>query len=199
MTEMINGCIQWFTEIEPIVSSFLTPATFASAVTVVITVIRMTRSNKRNLLASGELKTSLNLNNGLSKKVDALKEELERRDVEMAKIHKENEELKNLISTMRSDVLDICNSNETKIRAMIDVQSVVYSTIKDENIRNTVNGLLTNAKYSESISRAKLRKEAEDLKSKMADKVTEIQSIVESAANVVEGIVDSDKNNILRY
>ena len=90
----------------------------------------------------------------------------------------------------------------TKLNAILEVQSVVYSTIKNEDIRNTVNALLVNAKYAETANRAKLRKEIDDLKAKVASQVTEVQATVEKASDVVKNIVSpkaESTDNIVRY
>lgn len=204
MMEFINSCKQWFIENEVAMSSILTPATFVSVIVSIGTIIKLIFSNKKNLLASGELKESLLSNKALSDGVTSLKDTLNEYKSELDKVHNENSKLKEQIDVMKNETLDMCNVIDTKLRAMLDVQSIVYSTIKDDNIRNTVSGLLVNARYAESISRAKLKREAEELKSKVADKMTEIQDLVDKNADVVEGIVNSDESvsdnsGIMRY
>jgi hypothetical protein len=81
--------------------------------------------------------------------------------------------------------------------------------IKDDNIRNTVNSILINAKYAESTSRAKLQQEVEELKQKVAEKMNEVSEQVDKTVDVVKGIVnvedtsssehESFKEDVMRY
>ena len=75
---------------------------------------------------------------------------------------------------------------------MLEVQSIVYSTIKDEKVRSTVNNLLVNAKYAETATRAELQKQVEELKAKVAEQVDQLNKTVETVSDSVVKIVKGD-------
>ena len=72
---------------------------------------------------------------------------------------------------LEKKVIDSINGIDTlvtKVNAILDVQSLVYQTIKDESTRIAVNNILTNAKYAVTEQRAQLIKELNALKEEMA-------------------------------
>jgi gas vesicle protein len=65
-----------------------------------------------------------------------------------------------------------------KMNAMLEVQNIVYSTIKDDNIRNSVNSILIAAKHSDAKSKAKLQEELDALREELKEKNAELDAAV---------------------
>ena len=84
-------------------------------------------------------------------------------------------------------------SQTLKVDAMIEVQSIVYSTIKDEKVRNTVANVLTAAKYADTATRLELKREIEALKNEVKEKSHQLSECVKNASDRVEAIVDGER------
>ena len=85
------------------------------------------------------------------------------------------------------------------MNAVLEVQSVVYSTIKDETIRKNVSGILMDAKYSETATRASLEAEVENLRKKVNEKIEVIKDVVEDTAVKVKKVTANNKSSVPRY
>ena len=93
---------------------------------------------------------------------------------------------------LENQMNDLQNSMDillTKVDAMIEVQSVVYTTIKDDKTRATVNNLLTNAKYAVTEQRKKLIDELEALRQQIKTQAEAQKQLVEHAVNKAQSIV----------
>ena len=66
-----------------------------------------------------------------------------------------------------------------KLDVVLEVMSVVYSKLKDENTRTTVTNIITNAKYAEQKTKAELQAEIDALKAKMNAEVEAFKKIVD--------------------
>ena len=87
----------------------------------------------------------------------------------------------------------------SKIDAMLEVQNIVYSTIKDDSIRNTVNSIIVNAKHKSDVTKAQLEKELEELKAEFDNFVASTGNTISETVNKVKataGIIsDTPKTN----
>ena len=93
------------------------------------------------------------------------------------------------VEKVNNTVISVVNSTDvliTKVNAMLDVQSLVYQTIKDEATRTAVNNILTNAKYAVTAQRAELIKELNALKEETAKQNAENNARVEEAVAKAE-------------
>lgn len=195
MMEFVRNCYMWIAENYKEITMTLTSAQFVSIISAIVIFLKNIKSSKDNTAATKALNSTMETTNSMSESIDMLKGELE-----VLKI--ENKALADSLH----ETLEFLNTHSAKLNTMLEVQSVVYSTIKDDKIRNTVNSLLVNARYSESTSRAKLQKEVESLRAKVAEKMNDVQNIVDSTADVVKGIVDlktqshiPNDDTIMRY
>ena len=165
---------------------FLTSSSFVSLVVALIGLWKTGKVTKANTNSTDALKSALDSN---SKVVD-------NSDVAVSN----TEEIKTFLQKL-SERLDGIESkvdnklalNNEKLNAIIEVQSIVYSTIKDERVRNTVNNLLLNAKYAETATRAELKRQVEELKKEVATKANQLAEFVAKTSTAVAAIVDGDK------
>lgn len=195
MIEFVNSCYVWLAENYKEITMVLTSAQFASVLSALFLLFRSIRKTDENVKSSKELNKVLNDTIDTSETIKILKNDIET-------LKAENEQLRNLLTENQNSLVDFLNSHSAKLNTMLEVQSIVYSTIKDDNIRNTVNSLLVNAKYNETSSRVKLRQEIETLKIKVAEKIQEVSEDVDKTVATVKNIVDPDADsiqNITRY
>jgi uncharacterized membrane-anchored protein YhcB (DUF1043 family) len=193
--EFFRSCYFWVAENYKEITMTFTTAQLFSLISGLVLLVKTIRKTKENTATSIKLKETLTTTNSMSDTVTQLKTEL-------AVVKAENENLKNTIAENQKELVDFLNTHSTKINTMLEVQSIVYSTIKDDTIRKTVNSLLVNAKYAETASRVKLQEEVESLKAKVDEKMREVAEDVDKAATVVKNIVNpvvDDAQNLMRY
>ena len=189
--EFFNSIWQWFISNSNEIVVTLTSANFISFITSIVLLIKTMKSTKDNTSSTDELKavivetkksneTITNIDN----KLLSLYEKFERYVEDFEKYKIETTELLNLLVS--------------KYNMMMEAQLQVWSTIKDDNIRNNVNTILTSAKYKETSVIVDLKKEIEELENKLLTKTTEIKTEVEDAVSNVKKVVNKKTNTVTR-
>ena len=201
MMEFVRNCYAWFIENYKEITMVITSTQFISLIGTLVMVVKTKKTTSDNTDSSNklknELKLSLDSNTKLLNDVQSLSLQNDSFKAELNEIKKENVKLKNQIAKNQMEIVDFLNTQGMKFNTILEVQSIVYSTIKDEKIRNTVNSLLVNAKYCETTSRAKLQQEVEELREKVAEKMNEVTQDVDKTVNAVKGIVNPESNDNL--
>ena len=169
---------KWFVENKETILAVLTAIQSSGLVGFIAWAVKSTKQVKLNT------KTTETLNNSIAC-VDGLNGEVaEMKDVNKVLIEK--------CDYLENQMNDLENSMDiliTKIDAIIEVQSVVYTTIKDDKTRATVNNLLTNAKYAVTEQRKKLIDELEALRQQIKAQAEAQKQLVEHAVNKAQSIV----------
>ena len=169
---------KWFVENKETILAVLTAIQSSGLVGFIAWAVKSTKQVKLNT------KTTETLNKSITC-VDSLNGEVaEMKDVNKTLIEK-CEYLENQMNDLQNS-MDILL---TKVDAMIEVQSVVYTTIKDDKTRATVNNLLTNAKYAVTEQRKKLIDELESLRQQIKTQADAQKQLVEHAVNKAQSIV----------
>ena len=169
---------KWFVENKETILAVLTAIQSSGLIGFIAWAVKSTKQVKLNT------KTTETLNKSITC-VDSLNGEVaEMKDVNKALIEK-CEYLENQMNDLQNS-MDILL---TKVDAMIEVQSVVYTTIKDDKTRATVNNLLTNAKYAVTEQRKKLIDELESLRQQIKTQAEAQKQLVEHAVNKAQSIV----------
>ena len=182
--------MEWFTNIGKwlldnieTILAFLSSSTVVASVTAIILNIRQGKRIADNTQSSVTLTESLSDNK-------VLKQSIERNT-------KSQEELINDVRQLKSTIVDLRNevkATRSQTTGLLDVLQVVYATLKDETVRNTVTNIINNVKYSETAVRADLQKQLDELKQKLAENATamvkDAEQIVNNVKNVVEPIED---------
>lgn len=169
---------KWFVENKETILAVLTAIQSSGLVGFIAWAVKSTKQVKLNT------KTTETLNKSITC-VDSLNGEVaEMKDVNKVLIEK--------CDYLENQMNDLENSMDiliTKIDAIIEVQSVVYTTIKDDKTRATVNNLLTNAKYAVTEQRKKLIDELESLRQQIKAQAEAQKQLVEHAVNKAQSIV----------
>lgn len=169
---------KWFVENKETILAVLTAIQSSGLIGFIAWAIKSTKQVKLNTKTTETLNKSITCVDGLNGEV------IEMKDVNKALIEK-CEYLENQMNDLQNS-MDILL---TKVDAMIEVQSVVYTTIKDDKTRATVNNLLTNAKYAVTEQRKKLIDELEALRQQIKTQAEAQKQLVEHAVNKAQSIV----------
>ena len=185
MMEFITNIGNWFVINKDSIIGFVLSGQFATLIGAVVLLVRNLKSTKNNTEQAKTLNQSLEANKVLADTSKITKENSEFLKDAQDKLKNQVDEFEAKLDAKMAMVTD-------KINAMLEVQSIVYSTIKDEKVRSTVNNLLVNAKYAETATRAELQKQVEELKAKVAEQVEQLNKTVETVSDSVVKIVKGD-------
>ena len=169
---------KWFIDNQETILAVLTAIQSSGLVGFIAWAVKSTKQVKLNTKTTEALNNSISCVDSLNGEVVGLK------DV--------NKELIEKCEYLENQMNDLQNSMDillTKVDAIIEVQSVVYTTIKDDKTRATVNNLLTNAKYAVTEQRKKLIEELEALREQIKTQVEAQKQLVEHAVNKAQSIV----------
>lgn len=169
---------KWFVENKETILAVLTAIQSSGLIGFIAWAVKSTKQVKLNTKTTETLNKSITCVDGLNGEVTEMK------DVNKKLIEK-CEHLENQMNDLQNS-MDILL---TKVDAMIEVQSVVYTTIKDDKTRATVNNLLTNAKYAVTEQRKKLIDELEALRQQIKTQAEAQKQLVEHAVNKAQSIV----------
>lgn len=169
---------KWFVENKETILAVLTAIQSSGLIGFIAWAVKSTKQVKLNTKTTETLNKSITCVDGLNGEVAEMK------DVNKTLIEK-CEYLENQMNDLQNS-MDILI---TKIDAIIEVQSVVYTTIKDDKTRATVNNLLTNAKYAVTEQRKKLIDELESLRQQIKAQADAQKQLVEHAVNKAQSIV----------
>lgn len=169
---------KWFVENKETILAVLTAIQSSGLIGFIAWAVKSTKQVKLNTKTTETLNKSITCVDSLNGEVTEMK------DVNKALIEK--------CDYLENQMNDLENSMDiliTKIDAIIEVQSVVYTTIKDDKTRATVNNLLTNAKYAVTEQRKKLIDELEALRQQIKAQAEAQKQLVEHAVNKAQSIV----------
>ena len=172
---------QWLMDNQTEILAVLTFIQSSGLVGIIVGFIKSIKKIKDNTDNTKKLNTSI-------ESVDALKEEIVKLQDVNTKLIEKCEHLEN----QNNDIQNSVDTLLTKVDAMIEVQSVVYTTIKDDKTRATVNNLLTNAKYAVTAQRAKLLEELDNLRKQVKEYSDKAAALVEHTVNKAQSIVKAD-------
>lgn len=190
--EWFNSIIEWFVIHKDEIVTFVTSSSFVGFVSTIIMLIKQHKSIKANTNSTDKLNGTVEVITDLTNKVDtSLKENV----IAQEAISNEQTSLKKELDDVRSDLTNLLS----KINAILDVQQVVYSTLKDEQIRTTVNNLLINAKFAETEQRAQLKEKLAQLEELIKSHSKQVDKQVEETVEEAKAIVDAVSDVVTRY
>jgi hypothetical protein len=168
----------WVLEHKEEISTFFMSGQFVSLVTAIVMLIKNAKQIRSNTSSTETLNSTLTNTNTMSGQITSLEKSFTKLEKENAGLRDELEKTKNAITT---DNKLIAN----KLNAILEVQSIVYSTIRDESVRQTVNTLLNNARYSDKNFKEQLQTEIEAIKTEFESKMSDMSKAVNQTINNV--------------
>ena len=169
---------KWFVENKETILAVLTAIQSSGLIGFIAWAVKSTKQVKLNTKTTETLNKSITCVDGLNGEV-----------AEMKGVNKTLIEKCEYLENQMNDLQNSMDILLTKVDAMIEVQSVVYTTIKDDKTRATVNNLLTNAKYAVTEQRKKLIDELEALRQQIKTQAEAQKQLVEHAVNKAQSIV----------
>lgn len=186
MVEFFKNLFTWFAEHKDEIVVFFTSTNFAAVVGSVILLIKQIKAT-RNTNKSVENSSSI-----LDKAVELAQSVTSVSD-KTASTESNTEEIKTKIDSVNKQFVNELEILQQKLNAMLEVQTIVYNSMKDETARKNVFNLLTQAKLVETSKYAELEQQVESLKKKVEEKVNDVQSVVEETVTTVQNVVGTKK------
>ena len=194
MTEFFQNIYAWLAANSNKIVAFLTSANFLAMLTLVVNTIRTIKTNKGVAITSTDLKNELtesSKNRSVIASIKGVSETI--KDVTEA-TKTAIDETKALLD---KELLTVTN----KVNAILEVQSLVYSTIRDDSLRQTVSNLLNTARYNDANTKEQLQSEIDSLKKALNDKMEEVNQTMSDAIDKVQTVIATpvEQNTPTRY
>ena len=186
MVEFFKNLFTWFVEHKDEIVVFFTSTNFAAVVSSVILLIKQIKAT-RNTNKSVENSSSI-----LDKAVELAQHVTSVSD-KASSTENNTEEIKVKIDSVNKQFVNELEILQQKINAMLEVQTIVYNSMKDETARKNVFNLLTQAKLVETSKYSELEQQVESLKKKVEEKVNDVQNVVEETVTTVQNVVGTKK------
>lgn len=191
---------QWFVENKDTITAFFMSGQAISFVAALVMLVKNLRGTKDNTKSSKTLNETLTNTNKMSDAITTL-------DGNFKSLKEENDGLRKELKEVE-EKLQITNEEiKNKLNAIVDVQAIVYSTIRDDGVRQTVNTILNNARYSEKNFKQELEQKIEDLKqnyseelAKVNEKMTKsMDDVIKQVSAVEEAKTVMEERTLMRY
>ena len=187
IVQVFNNIMNWIYVNKDTILMVVTSSQFIGIVSTIIALLKEHKANVNSTNANNTLRNELSNTNDALKTVST--------ELETVKSGLESfRSFKDEVSKMLIDNDEKSNSLLTKLDAVLEVQSVAYSTIKDTTQRTAISNILINAKYAETAQRAKLKEQLQTIEKKLKDKTMEMEKQVHDAVHTAETILDVGKD-----
>ena len=187
MTAFFQNIYDWVCANGNKIIGVLTSTTFIGMLTMLFNMIRTIKTNKAVNLTGTELKAELVESSRNRTVINTIK------DVS-AKIKEVSESTKKALDETAEALDKQLSIVMNKVNAMLEVQSLVYSTIHDDSLRQTVSNLLNTARYNDTNTKAQLQAEIDSLKQALNEKMAEVNQTMSEAIDKVQTVVESPKD-----
>lgn len=187
MMEFFDSIWSWIVNNYKGIMGVLTSGTALGTIGAIVLAVRNSILTKNNSVIVNSTKSAISDSNAIKNAVmDMTKTVSDFKDILV--------QLQEKLSTMNDSTSINEEDLKTKIDAILEVQRIVYSTVKDDNVRNMVTSILNNAKNAESLSRAELLEELKTLRKYISDKSEDMAKIA-SNSSVTEATSSVTKAN----
>lgn len=192
MVEFFQNIWNWFVLNKDEIVLFFTSSNFVAFMTTIVMLVKQLRANKVNNETNNGLKASLDNAISIASDVVSIRDNSTATNDQLLTVQTD-------LDAFKKETYDALDVLVQKMNAVLEVQSLVYSTIKDETIRKNVSGILMDAKYAETATRASLEAEVESLRKKVNEKIEVIKDVVEDTAVKVRKVTNNNKSSVPRY
>lgn len=157
MVEFFRNIGTWLIEHKDGIVVFFTSSNFIAFISTIILIVKQIAATKASITEVSTANETLTKTNVLAENVKDVSDTAKLTETEV-------QNLKDNVTEMENKLNKALSFLEQKLDAIIDVQSIVYSTIRDESVRQSVANILTNAKFFGDSTKAEMQQEIARLK-----------------------------------
>ena len=184
LTTLKDNCWLWFLDNKDTIIAWFMSGQAVSVVASFVMLIKNAKQIKSNT-------DSTNTLNGTLENTNVMKDDLDTLKQKVVTLADENDELSKSVVELETKLSDSNKLIASKLDAIIEVQSIVYSTIRDDSVRQTVNTILNNARYSNTNFKEQLESEISGLKAEFETKIADISKGMTDAIDKVSNSVNA--------
>ena len=188
MVELFTNLLAWISAHQTEIITTVTSATFTNSIVSLCNFIKDIKAKKENTEITKNLVSSAESLNDAAQSVKENGENIAKLESNYEQLYSDFKDYK-LVTDNKLDLII------NKVDAMLDVQANVYSTIKDESLKETVSGIITSAKYKESNDVIEMRNKIEELQKALQEKAQEMNSKITESVKAVKKVVKTVKDN----
>lgn len=170
---------QWFVNNEDAILAFFMSGQAMSFVAALVMLVKNLKVTKDNTESSEILKKSLDTNNEMKSAVLNLDENFKLLKNENDLLREELKETEDTLENKNKEILN-------KLNSILEVQTIVYSTIRDDSVRTTVNTILNNARYSEDNFKESLEKQIDEFKNTYNSELQKVNELISKSIEDVK-------------
>lgn len=173
--------------------AWLTPTNIAATITAVVMIIRNYRATKKNTQASTGLIGTIDKVTNLSDTVKANSDVVSCQVETIRELSAKYDFIVCKIADVERNLTDKFDIIDQRLEAMLNVQSMVYSTIQNNDLRMNIQNTIANAKLAADGTRTELKKQIETLKKEVNTIVENVNEKVEATTGAIIEAVDNKK------
>lgn len=182
---------QWCLDNKDGISAFFMSGQFVSLIGALVMLVKNIKQVKANTSSTLTLDKTLTNTNKMSDGISTLSFNVEKLENENAGLREELKTTQEKLSESQQLITD-------KLNSILEVQSIVYSTIRDDSVRQTVNKILNNARYCEINFKEQLQEQIDELKHEFEHTVDDMNHKMNDAVNKVEHSINAGDNARIR-
>lgn len=194
-----DNIYQWIMENLAVITAWFGAGELATIISLAVLIVRNIKASRHGSFLTGRLNDSLAENNQFAK---GIKNSMNTVDEKMTAIDGQVNNIEEQITLLNNEFnksIDLLNS---KIGAIMEVQTLVYSTIKDEDMRNNVTKILTSAKYNDTGVQTEIAGEIAKMQEEFGKALSDMQKTLETTVqgiNEVNKLPGTISNDVKRY
>lgn len=192
MVEFFQSIWNWIVTNKDNIVAFVTSTNFVALLSALVLLVKQIKSNKATTSTMDKVMSPLY-------EVSKLNSAVEQSSVTSTVALNNTEQLKIKTAAMEQQFTEAFDLIQQKIDAMLEVQSIVYSSIKDDTVRKNVANIITTAKLASTATKAELERQLEELKSQIVAKAEDVKTAVTDVTDKVKKTVSTKKSTSSRY
>ena len=178
MVEFFRNIGTWLIEHKDGIVVFFTSSNFIAFISTIILIVKQIAATKASITEVSTANQTLTKTNVLAENVKDVSDTAKLTETEV-------QNLKDNVIEMENKLNKALSFLEQKLDAIIDVQSIVYSTIRDETVRQNVANILTSAKFFGDSTKAEMQQE-----------ITRLKEAIEATVAVANDAVNKNKEKL---
>ena len=178
MVEFFRNIGTWLVEHKDGIVVFFTSSNFIAFISTIVLIVKQIAATKASITEVSTANQTLTKTNVLAENVKDVSDTAKLTETEV-------QNLKDNVVEMENKLNKALSFLEQKLDAIIDVQSIVYSTIRDETVRQNVANILTSAKFFGDSTKAEMQQE-----------ITRLKEAIEATVAVANDAVNKNKEKL---
>ena len=178
MVEFFRNIGTWLVEHKDGIVVFFTSSNFIAFISTIVLIVKQIAATNASITEVSTANQTLTKTNVLAENVKDVSDTAKLTETEV-------QNLKDNVVEMENKLNKALSFLEQKLDAIIDVQSIVYSTIRDETVRQNVANILTSAKFFGDSTKAEMQQE-----------ITRLKEAIEATVAVANDAVNKNKEKL---